>query len=160
MKKNWIALVASLGMATNANAGYIGDMDSPRLIPKDDTLVVSGTMGGELRGSVENFKKLRDLGKKVRIEGRCQGSCVLFLAFDNVCYTSESVFNFEAPYSLRMDTPVYDAESAQKMLALMPPRLRDWLEGEGVMNELGRDADRTGTQLAELDRVDRICAEK
>jgi hypothetical protein len=95
-------------------------------------LDISNDAGGVLIRYALKTAKLRKSAEIVRIAGRCDSACTLYLSLKEICITPEASFGFHAPIA-------EDSEATriarQYMMRNYPAWVRSWLQARGGLND-------------------------
>lgn len=84
--------------------------------------------GGVIGTRLREIDRLRAEGKRVRIMGRCESACTLYLIMPNTCIGQGADFRFHQAWDHRRQR----ADSATKlMFMLYPKRIQDWITSKG-----------------------------
>ena len=99
-----------------------------------DAIIISDGVGGHLDGMLAVLKYLDHHPQKtIIIDGACASACTLLLSRPaNVVFTENAVFRFHSA-SIREEVNgkfryFMSAPGNEKMLAVMPERLKDWIK--------------------------------
>lgn len=79
--------------------------------------------GGEIIQYLLRAAEIRENGGQVRIEGRCDSACTLYLALpgDQLCLTENAYFRFHLPLA-------EDAEMAEEAARILMMKYPDWVK--------------------------------
>lgn len=113
----------------------VGSMTIDMLPAQAATKVIDNDLGGSVAARVNEIKKLRKSGTKVRIEGFCASACTLYLGLKNqVCVTETATLAFHGPATatpgLMLPYDDFQRITAQ-MASYYPEPLRRWYMSEG-----------------------------
>jgi hypothetical protein len=108
--------------------------------------------GGQIGPYLYKYAMVREAGHKVVIDGPCLSACTLALAViprDRICMTQNAVLGFHAAWMPGADGhPVKSAGGTRLLMAVYPPRVRDWIRRRGGLN--GKTIFLRGRELAAL----------
>jgi hypothetical protein len=95
-------------------------------------LDITNDAGGVLIRYALHAAKLRKSEEIVRIAGRCDSACTLYLSLKEICITPEASFGFHAPIA-------EDSEATriarQYMMRNYPGWVRAWINARGGLND-------------------------
>lgn len=131
----------------------IGSITSTMGPAQAATKVVDNDRGGSVSDRVNEIKRLRKSGTKIRIQGFCASACTLYLGLKNqVCVTETATLAFHGPSTatpgLMLPYDDFQRITAQ-MASYYPEPLRRWYMKEGRNNIEGLYSF-TGAQLIEM----------
>jgi hypothetical protein len=91
---------------------------------------VRADKGGEVVTYALKVKRLERDGTPVRISGKCESACTLYLSLpqDQICITSAASFSFHKPYG---SSRRINSSAAEMMVQQYPFWVQDWLEANG-----------------------------
>lgn len=93
-------------------------------------LIIRDDMGGIVAVRAARVAVIGD--REVRIEGRCESACTLWLRAPNVCVTPEARLSFHGPSYFGLPLPARDFEYWSRVIAShYPPTLAEWFMREG-----------------------------
>jgi hypothetical protein len=92
--------------------------------------------GGEVASYIRKFKKLRDLGERIVIDGPCISACTLLTGIipkDRVCVTERAVLGFHAAsyYDDISRSFVPTREGSRLVMKIYPADIRGWIARHG-----------------------------
>lgn len=94
--------------------------------------------GGAVAPFLDLFKKVRETGERVVIDGPCFSACTLVLSLvpgDRICVTRHAVFGFHAARSIDRRGRTYaEPEASELVLQAYPTPVRDWIVRRGGLN--------------------------
>ena len=96
----------------------------------DQIVTIRGDRGGVMLKYALRVKKLHRRGALVRLGGRCDSACTLYLAMPSrqVCLLPGATFRFHLPYG---STGKNNRIAAQYMMRSYPSWVRSWINGTG-----------------------------
>jgi hypothetical protein len=91
---------------------------------------VRADTGGEVVSYALKVKRIERDGTPVRISGKCESACTLYLSLpqDQICITPAASFSFHKPYG--SSQPV-NRSTAEMMVQQYPDWVQAWLEANG-----------------------------
>jgi hypothetical protein len=93
-------------------------------------LVITNDPGGVVGLRAARVATLGD--REVRIEGRCESACTMYLAAENVCVTPDARLGFHGPSFFGIPLPAGDFEYWSRVIAShYPDTLSDWFMRTG-----------------------------
>ncbi len=95
-------------------------------------LDVTNDAGGVLIRYALHTAKLRKSGEIVRIGGRCDSACTLYLSLEEICITPEASFGFHSPIA---DDSEATRTAREFMLRSYPGWVRAWLDARGGLSD-------------------------
>lgn len=108
--------------------------------------------GGQIGPYLYKYAMVREAGHRVVIDGPCLSACTLALAViprDRICMTQNAVLGFHAAWMPGSDgRPVKSAGGTRLLMAVYPPKIRDWIRRRGGLN--GKTIFLRGRELAAL----------
>src|SRR5215510_2544217 len=108
--------------------------------------------GGQIGPYLYKYAMVREAGQRVVIDGPCLSACTLALAViprDRICMTPNAVLGFHAAWMPGADgRPVRSAGGTRLLMAVYPPKVRDWIRRRGGLN--GKIMLLRGRELAAL----------
>jgi hypothetical protein len=108
--------------------------------------------GGQIGPYLYKYAMVREAGQRVVIDGPCLSACTLALAViprDRLCMTPNAVLGFHAAWMPGSDgRPVRSAGGTRLLMAVYPPKVRDWIKRRGGLN--GKIMLLRGRELAAL----------
>jgi hypothetical protein len=108
--------------------------------------------GGQIGPYLYKYAMVREAGHKVVIDGPCLSACTLALGViprERICVTHNAVLGFHAAWMPGADgRPVRSAGGTRLLMAVYPPRVRDWIRRRGGLN--GHTIFLRGRELAAL----------
>lgn len=108
--------------------------------------------GGQIGAYIDSFKKLRDSGQNVVIDGDCVSACTLVLALiprERLCVTPRARFGFHnawKPWLIGIHRE--NAAGTQILWDMYPDQIRDWIVSKGGLSD--RVMYLAGTELTAL----------
>lgn len=90
--------------------------------------VVTNDSGGYVAEYVMRARDLEGQGRRIRIAGRCDSACTMYLIVSGVCVTKRASFGFHAPFNVDAKG---NAKALRFMLANYPGWVRSWLAAQG-----------------------------
>jgi len=94
--------------------------------------------GGQIGPYLYKYAMVREQGHRVVIDGPCLSACTLALGViprDRICVTPNAVLGFHAAWMPDADgRPVRSAGGTRLLMAVYPPRIRDWIRRRGGLN--------------------------
>lgn len=101
------------------------------------TVRIVNDRGGRIGDYVDKYKRLRDSGEFVVIDGYCVAACTIVLGAvprDRICLTSNAKFGFQAAWDLDANGKrVPNPEATRMLYAAYPSEVRDWIAEHGGM---------------------------
>jgi hypothetical protein len=138
--RTWCAAVAGALMAMSA----ISSASAEVRIQRD--------FGGQIGPYLYKYAMVREAGQRVVIDGPCLSACTLALAViprERICMTPNAVLGFHAAWMPGADgRPVKSAGGTRLLMAVYPPKVRDWIRRRGGLN--GKIMLLRGRELAAL----------
>jgi hypothetical protein len=108
--------------------------------------------GGQIGPYLYKYSMMREAGHKVVIDGPCLSACTLALAViprERICMTPNAVLGFHAAWMPGADgQPVRSTGGTRLLMAVYPPRVRDWIKRRGGLN--GKTIFLRGRELSAL----------
>lgn len=108
--------------------------------------------GGQIGPYLYKYALVREQGHRVVIDGPCLSACTLALAViprNRICMTHNAVLGFHAAWMPGTDgRPVRSTGGTRLLMAVYPPRIRDWIRRRGGLN--GKTIFLRGRELAAL----------
>ena len=108
--------------------------------------------GGQIGPYLYKYAMVKEAGQRVVIDGPCLSACTLALAViprDRLCVTRNAVLGFHAAWTPGSNgQPVTSSGGTRLLMAVYPPRIRDWIKRRGGLN--GRTIFLRGRELAAL----------
>ena len=108
--------------------------------------------GGQIGPYLYKYAAMREAGHKVVIDGPCLSACTLALAViprERICMTHNAVLGFHAAWMPGADgRPVKSTGGTRLLMAVYPPRVRDWIKRRGGLN--GKTIFLRGRELSAL----------
>ncbi|SRR6266852_5996989 len=108
--------------------------------------------GGQIGPYLYKYAMVREAGHKVVIDGPCLSACTLALAViprERICMTQNAVLGFHAAWMPDSGgRPVKSAGGTRLLMAVYPPKVRDWIRRRGGLN--GKTIFLRGRELALL----------
>jgi hypothetical protein len=108
--------------------------------------------GGQIGPYLYKYAMVKEAGQKVIIDGPCLSACTLALAViprERLCVTRNAVLGFHAAWTPGANgQPVTSSGGTRLLMAVYPPRIRDWIRRRGGLN--GRTIFLRGRELAAL----------
>jgi hypothetical protein len=108
--------------------------------------------GGQIGPYLYKYAMVREAGQRVVIDGPCLSACTLALAViprERICMTQNAVLGFHAAWMPGADgKPVKSAGGTRLLMAVYPPKVRDWIRRRGGLN--GKIMLLRGRELAAL----------
>lgn len=101
--------------------------------PHADQLTIRNNSGGNVARFAMRVADLRRQGTRVRIAGRCDSACTLYLGLpgNQMCVSRGASFRFHAPYIRSGKT----SQAAQRfMYASYPGWVRSWISSKGGLS--------------------------
>jgi hypothetical protein len=91
---------------------------------------VRADKGGEVVTYALKVKRIERDGTPVRISGKCESACTLYLSLpqDQICITPAASFSFHKPYGSSQEI---NRSTAQMMVQQYPDWVQAWLESNG-----------------------------
>jgi hypothetical protein len=136
----WCAAVAGALMAMSA----VSSASAEVRIQRD--------FGGQIGPYLYKYAMVREAGQRVVIDGPCLSACTLALAViprERICMTPNAVLGFHAAWMPGADgRPVKSAGGTRLLMAVYPPKVRDWIRRRGGLN--GKIMLLRGRELAAL----------
>src|SRR5262249_56146709 len=94
--------------------------------------------GGQIGPYLYKFAMVGEAGHRVVIDGPCLSACTLALAViprDRICMTPNAVLGFHAAWMPGADgRPVRSAGGTRLLMAVYPPKVREWIRRRGGLN--------------------------
>ena len=111
--------------------------------------------GGQIGPYLYKYAVMREAGHQVVIDGPCLSACTLALAViprERICMTHNAVLGFHAAWMPGADgRPVKSTGGTRLLMAVYPPRVRDWIKRRGGLN--GKTIFLRGRELSALYRT-------
>jgi len=99
-------------------------------------LVITNDPGGFVAARVARVAAMGD--REVRIEGRCDSACTLFLAARNVCVSPDARLGFHGPSFFGLPLPRSDFEAWSRIIAAhYPPAIAEWWMADARWRTVG-----------------------
>ena len=96
--------------------------------------------GGHIQLYVDQVAAYRAAGREVRITGRCDSSCTMYLALPTTCLSRRAVLGFHGPssqlYGISLPPAQFDHWS-RVMADHYPPALRPWFMNTARFETMG-----------------------
>jgi hypothetical protein len=91
---------------------------------------IRGDKGGEVVTYAQKVKQIEREGTPVRISGKCESACTLYLSLpaDQICITPGASFSFHKPYG---SSRRVNRSAANMMVGEYPFWVQDWLAFKG-----------------------------
>jgi hypothetical protein len=91
---------------------------------------IRGDKGGEVVSYALKVKRIEREGTPIRISGKCQSACTLYLSLprDQICITPGASFSFHKPYG---SSRRVNRSAAKMMVGQYPYWVQDWLAFKG-----------------------------
>lgn len=93
---------------------------------------ISNNSGGSIGMFAIQTMKYKRSGELVRITGRCDSACTMFLSIPNLCVTANAYFRFHAP---RADNPVAAHVAKQYLMKQYPAWVRAFIANHGGLTD-------------------------
>lgn len=114
-----IVLISTALMASSASA----------------TVFISSDNGGKMEDYAERFRKLRNSGESVVIDGNCMSACTMVLGMiprDRICATPNAVLGFHAAWEItESGKRVASASGTRELIKTYPTTVRAWIARRG-----------------------------
>lgn len=97
-------------------------------------LIITLDMGGPLADRIDAVAEMRRGGVAVRIDGRCDSACTLYLTLPQTCVTRRAMLGFHGPTTATKGLPLLPRDHAlwsRRMASHYPPRIRRWFMRTG-----------------------------
>lgn len=108
--------------------------------------------GGQIGPYLYKYAMVKEAGQRVVIDGPCLSACTLALAViprERLCVTRNAVLGFHAAWTPGNNgRPVTSSGGTRLLMAVYPPRIRDWIKRRGGLN--GKTIFLRGRELAAL----------
>jgi hypothetical protein len=106
--------------------------------PAQADVRIFGSPGGEVGPFLDLFKRIRDSGERVVIDGPCLSACTLVLSVvpnDRICVTRRAVLGFHAARSIDRRGRLYaEPEASELVLETYPAAVRGWILRRGGLS--------------------------
>lgn len=106
-------------------------------IPAFADLRITRDHGGEVEQYKAKYKRIRDTGQRVIIDGICNSACTLVLGIvprQKVCVTPRASLGFHEAYTIQnfpIQTKVANAAGTRDLMSYYPEPVLDWIERKG-----------------------------
>lgn len=93
--------------------------------------------GGYVEEYKAKYKRIRDRGERVIIDGICNSACTMvfgIVPMNKICVTPRASLGFHQAYfdtSYTFGIKVASDEGTSELMAYYPPEVRDWLKRRG-----------------------------
>ena len=111
--------------------------------PARAVLHITRDHGGYVEEYKEKFKRIRDSGERVVIDGICNSACTLvfgIVPMNKICVTPRASIGFHLAYydkSFTMGIKVTSAEGTADLMSYYPNTVKDWIRRNGgLTNEM------------------------
>jgi len=103
--------------------------------PAQAEVRILGSLGGRVGPFLDLFKRVRDSGERVVIDGPCLSACTLVLSLvpnNRICVTRRAVLGFHAARSIDRRGRLYaEPEASELVLEAYPAPVRGWIRQRG-----------------------------
>ena len=115
----------------------------PATAPARADLHITRDHGGYVEEYKEKYKRIRDSGERVVIDGICNSACTLvfgIVPMNKICVTPRASLGFHQAYYDKAYTfgiKVTSAEGTSDLISYYPETVRDWIRRNGgLTNEM------------------------
>jgi len=124
-----IGKVAALGLISISVSGCMGSAMST-FDGFGGAKTIRADKGGEVVSYALKVKRIERAGTPVRISGKCESACTLYLSLpqDQICITPGASFSFHKPYG---SSRRINSSAANMMVNEYPYWVQDWLAFKG-----------------------------
>ena len=106
--------------------------------PAQADVRIFGSPGGEVGPFLDLFKRIRDSGERVVIDGPCLSACTLVLGViprERICATERARFGFHAAWMPDSEgRPVTSPMGTQALWRIYPASVRQWISRHGGLS--------------------------
>ena len=103
--------------------------------PAHALLHITRDHGGYVDEYKAKYKRIRETGERVVIDGPCLSACTLVLSMvpsNRICVTRRAVFGFHAARSIDRRGRTYaEPEASESVLQTYPSGVRNWIRSRG-----------------------------
>jgi hypothetical protein len=123
--------------AKNASAsGKAGakDKDKDKNHPNKPVKTISDDQGGRIADYALRVAKLKKSGERVRIAGRCDSACTLYLGLptSQICVAGGASFGFHLPFGVEKNG---NRAASEYLMGQYPQWVKDWIAQNGGLSE-------------------------
>ncbi len=108
---------------------------APSMTSASATVLINGDNGGKMEDYTARFRRVRDAGEPVVIDGTCLSACTMVLGLvprDRVCATPNAVLGFHAAWEFNdAGGRVASASGTRELLKTYPAAVRAWITRHG-----------------------------
>lgn len=100
---------------------------------------IADDRGGQIGAYIDTFKKMRDAGQNVIIDGDCVSACTLVLGLiphDRICVTPRARFGFHSAWKpWFIGIHLENAAGTHILWNMYPDQIRDWIVSKGGLSD-------------------------